>query len=339
MRSSASIRACPRSLRPAGCRASMRAVGRLILANRQIAFSATALSICAATVSAMIAVAPSAEAVTLSRSGSAAASATQAPPSTSASISVLLRVNPIAGTERVVSTGPGTSVGAMRPTLRHINSSSSSGYNCVAYIRSFKSRMHTYKPAYIYQEGNSYAADWFIEPYGLTKARIVNGGWTFQVQLCLTGGGDVWNGYRQTFDGGSLALGTKTPRKLGVGKWGTHVTKGQILTTLQFQVSAGPASVTATVGLTRSNTYTGSPGYQPTIGVLYHRSWDVNRVNGWYASPDNFIWDGTDTFQGNTVQGLFEYYNGGAQTSFDYAAGARLAAHCAKLDHDCAPLV
>ncbi len=82
--------------------------------------------------------------------------------------------------------------------------------------------------------------------------------------------------------------------------------------------------------MVKSNTYAGDTGYQPNIGTVYSRHYDSNRVNAYYVAPDNWYWDGTSDFEGNTGHGLFEFDNGGKPIQVYYGGRAVLDAHCAR---------
>jgi len=74
-------------------------------------------------------------------------------------------------------------------------------YKCVV-SNSGRPNLTVYQPWDLTGQGNSYYVQYLYHVYSIDFARYVSGvGYTFQVETCTTGGGDVWNDYHQWFNG------------------------------------------------------------------------------------------------------------------------------------------
>jgi hypothetical protein len=118
----------------------------------------------------------------------AAPSATRA----SASASATATANPANGTFHVDWASSGTGIRIGIPAKGH-------------------ARLEAYQPTTLFREANSYEFDWLFAPYSVRHARVVDGRFTFQVQLCETGNGHSWNHWHQWFDGGAMMLSYTRP--------------------------------------------------------------------------------------------------------------------------------
>jgi len=133
-----------------------------------------------------------------------------------------------------------------------------SGYACVDEMQRIKSAI-AYKTMHIFHQARSYSYQWLVFPYSVTHARKVQGRWTFQVDLCGTGGGDTWNVWDQYFDGLGMTLAYKTNFLLG-WKWATKVDNGQASSSLNFQVNAGIVTIGGTDTVSNYGSHSGNWG-------------------------------------------------------------------------------
>ncbi|HLU45153.1 MAG TPA: hypothetical protein VKZ67_09075 [Natronosporangium sp.] len=166
------------------------------------------------------------------------------------------------------------------------------------------------EPFHVSGQGNSWFLSYTYHPYLKWDARMVSGRWTDQLEVCATGGGHTWNGWRQNFQGTAVLLGTPTNYRIG-NSWGQGVAPatGLVEASLNFQLSVGVLGIGGSVKVQPTgDTYTGNVGPENRLGDPPNTSWNINRVNAFYAAPSNFIWDGSPDFQGNVAQVLYEWY-------------------------------
>jgi hypothetical protein len=175
--------------------------------------------------------------------------------------------------------------------------------------------------------GTNAKFDWYHEAYGYKNARTLhnkNGAYkTFQEIMCSTGGGQTFNGYHQWFDGTAVTLDQSHEYEIG-RIWGTGTSSGSTVTTnLSFNVSAGPASIGASVGVTTGQgTYTGTIQKDPKFHLPSSwTSWQRNEVNAFFVSPHTYPWDGTDSYEGNNSEVLYEWPMGTSTTFHVYTRG------------------
>jgi len=85
-------------------------------------------------------------------------------------------------------------------------------------------------------------------------------------------------------------------------------------------VAQDPVTIGGSVNVQQQDNYSGNTGpnenMDPVLGSWVVPEWNINRVNSYYVSPHNFIWDGSQDFQGNTNQALFEYPQAGSPVGF-----------------------
>lgn len=169
--------------------------------------------------------------------------------------------------------------------------------------------------------------DWYHEAYSEANARTLAGATgrykTFQDMMCSAGGGESFNGFHQWFDGTAVTLDHKHEYEIG-HTWGTGQTNGTVATTLSFSLSAGPASIGASVGIVPGHgDYKGSIQEDPRIGVpSTWNAWQKNEINTFFISAHRFPWNGTSDYEGNTSQVLYEWTMGSTQTFHIYTRGA-----------------
>jgi hypothetical protein len=247
------------------------------------------------------------------------AKSASAPASASVSADVSATADAATGGVQVnsVSAGATATVGG---------AASGSGYACIVQTRRGKSLV-AYKPLTLFKEGRSYEYHWLLSPYSVKHARVVNGSYTFQVQLCITGRGHTWNKWHQWFDGGAMELQYRRPLLLG-DKWGTAVVRGSASSTLSFQLNAGVVTIGGSTQVSSYGTHNGDEGHDPNLPLPKSwRKFDVNRVNAFYISPHNFIWDGTTDDEGNVGHALYEFPTAGTK-DFAYGTGVSVSAIC-----------
>jgi hypothetical protein len=194
-----------------------------------------------------------------------------------------------------------------------------------------------YQPRAIYREGNSYEIRYFYAFWSIAYSRQLAGvGYTWQLEGCTRGGGSVWNGYRQTFDGSLMTLQAVNNREIG-DAWPTHVSSGgQLVSSLAFKVDAGPVTIGANINLSGHDSYNGNTGANPHYCVdqphCISSDWNINRVNTYYTAPTTYRWNGTSSYQGNDGHGLWEYPQNYDHSSITWWMESNLYAHCQNWD-------
>jgi Fibronectin type III domain len=157
--------------------------------------------------------------------------------------------------------------------------------------------------------------DYMHASYTVKDARTLqgpNGSYkTFQDMICSTGGGQAGTNYHLWFTGTAVSLARDKEYKIG-HQWGTGQSKGSVATSLNFQLSAGVASIGASIGVTVHGGTYGGDYFENTNMPHYPSSWkqfDKNRVNTFWVSPNKFPWDGVDSagFEGNNSEVLYEW--------------------------------
>lgn len=207
-------------------------------------------------------------------------------------------------------------------------------YTCIVKTNS-NSNFKAYRPAFASSSGTSHNLEWGIHPYSVDYARVVSGYYTFQFELCTTGGGHTMNWYHQWFNGGAITIGQTAHKRIGY-KWATQSASSDSTKTsssLSFQVAAGPVTIGGSTDVT--------PGVGDFKGNLgqgenfygYPESWkkyDVNRVNTYFVSPNNWIWDGTGDFEGNNGHALYEWDRRYVPSTIYAYLAAQMNVFCAK---------
>jgi hypothetical protein len=186
----------------------------------------------------------------------------------------------------------------------------STGSDC--YVKTEKNRKFKgYRPWHNTEQGKSFIIDWLNQLYSISDARFLqNEGKTYQVQFCSVGGGNTSHGWHQWFNGNALFYQAKSDHKIK-WIWGTGTSSdGGIKTALSFSVAKGPVNIGASTTVTTGvGSYLGTFGEDDAFGS-YPKSakkYDLNRVNTYFLSPHNHIWDGTAHFEGNTGQVVYEW--------------------------------
>lgn len=137
-------------------------------------------------------------------------------------------------------------------------------------------------------------------------------------------------------DAGPSASGAAQPAVTEDSTWRVrHV--GSIGTAVEFsfnardfQLSVGVLGIGGSVKVQPTgDTYTGNIGPENRLGDPPSTSWNINRVNAFYAAPSNFIWDGSPDFQGNVAQVLYEWYWDEPPTASIWGM-ANVWAHCGR---------
>jgi hypothetical protein len=106
-----------------------------------------------------------------------------------------------------------------------------------------------------------------------------------------------------------VTLAQKSEYEIGK-QWGTGQSSSTEAISLNFQLAAGPASVGASVGVSPGvGTYGGDIGSDGRF-TNYPGDWNQykrNRVNAFFVSPHRWPWDGTNSYEGNTSEVLYEW--------------------------------
>lgn len=211
-----------------------------------------------------------------------------------------------------------------------------SGFSCVVDVQRSKTVI-AYTPLQIYHTARSFSYHWLVFPYSVTHARIVNHrNWTFQVQLCATGGGNTWNVWDQYFDGLGMTLKYTAPFMIG-WNWAVKVDNGTASASLNFEVNAGIVKIGGTDTVSSYGAHSGNPGVNTNIS--WPSSWnkyDANRVNTYYQSAHTFWWQGTSAFEGNVGHALYEDVTS-KTVPFSYGADVTISAQCHRLVGNCVP--
>jgi hypothetical protein len=177
--------------------------------------------------------------------------------------------------------------------------------------------------------GRSWNIKYLLHPYLLNKARIVNARWRKQWEFCVTGGGDVWNGYHQHLNETSIAFGRTADKSIG-HKWGTRVVNGSVKSTKSLSVGSGPVSIGASTDVADKDRHTGSTGQDGDIGnVRGMERYNANRVNAAYKSGSTWRWQGSGDFQGNNGHLLVELLQSDTATA-SWWLYATNRAHCSR---------
>ena len=184
-------------------------------------------------------------------------------------------------------------------------------------VKKTGSGVHAHTPWHDSKSNSKGSLDFMHEGYTEANARQLYGSngsyWTFQDMICSTGGGDAKGNWHTWFAGTAVTISRTAEVKIGQ-HWGTHATKVNsqdvVTTQLDFQLSAGVATIGASVNITPGQgTYGGDiqndgrfPGYNSAWN-----SFKKNRVNVFFVSPHNWPWDGTGSFEGNDGEVLYEW--------------------------------
>jgi hypothetical protein len=204
-----------------------------------------------------------------------------------------------------------------------------------------------FKPFYSDYQGNSYTVSWLNQTYEVTNARTLydsNGNpyKTRQWQYCVSGGGDVKNGWHQWFDGLAFTVERTADHHIG-RRWGrnknVNKSASKVSTNLSFSVSAGPV----TIGATTSGINPSHGDWSGDIGddgkfYAYPTTWATNywknRTNTFWHSAHTYIWDGTGDYEGETGQTVFEFRMSDTG-KYKFVPWVGLKAFCSKVTNDC----
>ncbi|UMG93904.1 hypothetical protein [Nocardioides sp. TF02-7] len=220
----------------------------------------------------------------------------------------------------------------LRTSVRHLQLARTArpgdAYSCV--VRTRGRRAVAYPVVRSYGRGSSFYHRWSLHTYRIDRARRLTTGPQQQFELCAVGGGHTWNKWASNFNGASMTVDHGADIRIGQD-WGERVTDdGGITSDLTFKLSAGFAEVSAThpVGIRDDHRFTGSEGHDPRIDLP--SGWDnVNRVNAYYESGDDWTFQGTDRHVGNTMQALYEVPQAGSR-SLRSVISTKIRAHCTK---------
>lgn len=176
-------------------------------------------------------------------------------------------------------------------------------------------------------DGRSYSLKYLLFPYTLNRARTLGRTLTRQIEFCVTGGGDVWNGFHQWLNGASVAYASRTDRTIGT-QWGTEVVDGAVSSTISLKIGGGPVSIGASTTVADKDRHTGSTGRSGDVGRWDQiEPYNPNRVNTFYKSGTTWRWQGSADYQGNNGHLLVEVPQGsGGAVGYVLAAATR--AHC-----------
>jgi hypothetical protein len=188
-------------------------------------------------------------------------------------------------------------------------------YDCIVETQQ-NSNFRGYQPSTLTANGNSYTIRWQFNPYSVDYARFISNYWTFQVEVCFTGGGTSWNHWHQWYNSGTTT--TTGPGLIG-SAWGQGDSNStSTSSTISFQVGAGPVSIGASTTITPgAGSFGGGTGHEPNASQT-NPGPDSNRVYAYFQSPDTWIWDGTGSFEGNNGHALYEEPEVGGSVVDDY---------------------
>lgn len=256
---------------------------------------------------------------------------------TAAAVTPGARVNSTSATAPPAKQTASASMSAMtvaQPLTGQAAPDQGSGFSCVKEIQKSKTAT-AYKVLKLDHTARSYAIHWRVFPYSLKHARILNQkDWTFQVQLCATGGGNTWNVWDQYFDGLGVTL-KYTSSKMIDWTWPSKVDNGEASSSLNFEVNLGVVSIGGTDAVSNYGSHSGNPGVN--TNMRWPSGWkkyDNNRLNTYYSSAHTFWYQGTSAFEGNVGQALYEFVTG-KSVNFGYGADATIAAQCHRLVGSC----
>lgn len=144
--------------------------------------------------------------------------------------------------------------------------------------------------------------------------------------MCATGGAHAWNNFHHTFVGATV-FDKDAERHLIGTDWGSTVVDGAVSSQLGFQAGSPPISVSGSVNVQDQDVHGGNVGGHERMDLDIDPDWNANRVTGYYIAPENFIWDRAADWQGNTVQGLWEYPMSASSWGV-YSGGYGVRYHC-----------
>lgn len=203
-----------------------------------------------------------------------------------------------------------------------------SGYECV--VKTDRTgRLKSFDPLRYSVSGRSFSLRYVMHPYLLNKARVVSGKMRKQWEFCVTGGGDVWNGYKQTMNGAAISFNRKADKTIG-SKWGTKVTNGAVSSTLSLEVGKGPVKIGASTTVADKDRHTGSTGRDGDFGTISTmEKYNANRINTAYKSGRTWRWQGSSDLQGNNGHLLVELRQRDSKAA-SWSLYATNRAHCSK---------
>lgn len=245
-----------------------------------------------------------------------------APSSSEADYAVVMDIDPSTGNETFESATSDEQTYAPDGTLTSSTTDapasttdlySGLGIGTYACVLNAQGGVTAHKPWHDYADDPERTFDFFHETYTAPNARQLYGGhgkyYTFQDMLCSTGGGQSKGNYHLWFSGTAVTLAQKSEYEIGK-QWGTGQSSSTEAISLNFQLAAGPASVGASVGVSPGvGTYGGDIGSDGRF-TNYPGDWNQykrNRVNAFFVSPHRWPWDGTNSYEGNTSEVLYEW--------------------------------
>jgi hypothetical protein len=174
------------------------------------------------------------------------------------------------------------------------------------------SNLKGYTPWHTSASGTSFTYDWLDQLYSVSGARYLWNGknwyWTYQIQYCTSGGGEVINGYHMNFIGNAIMWEARDTTSAKISwTWGNGTT-GNPSSTLSFALTYGVAAIGASTQAPGGGTFAGDLGNDGRFpGIAIPSYWEAGRINTYWQSPANWPWDGTTGYAGNTGQVLYEW--------------------------------
>jgi len=155
--------------------------------------------------------------------------------------------------------------------------------------------------------GNHSSTKYFFHAYVRTKARNVNGGWTWQILTCSYGSSvaiDDGRGYRLGLSGFSFALKDTTSHMIDADE-GQGFSGPKVSATLAFQVGTGPVKVTGSVNVNQQGADTGVANTGPISNPVDQYS--NNEVSAWWDGRSCCITTYSQYAEGGVGNGLYEF--------------------------------
>lgn len=169
-------------------------------------------------------------------------------------------------------------------------------------------KLRGYAPRYATHNGDRAYIQFEFALYTVDDARwFTDEGYTFQQNLCSTGGAKSKNGWRLNMAGVGMTSDNKATRIID-RNWETGSVKGSDTVTLGFKVTKGPVEVSAGLNITASHKWVGGQGPYWAVGKKVN-SYANNEVYGYWDGRDQVRnnHQGSDDYEGTSVLSLWEW--------------------------------
>lgn len=174
-------------------------------------------------------------------------------------------------------------------------------------------------------KNNKWQYRWQWHPYVQYYARTVGNRWTYQPELCVTGGIDGQNGWRTLYNASVMAAKTNDgSRRIGLSA-DSGASGDRSSASLTIGAAFGPVTISANVPTNPQGSlagFYGSPRYSSEADAFH----STESVGQWTAGCTFSRTCGSSKMQTQVHHGLFEYYHGTKASS--YAVDAQWNYYC-----------